>query len=83
MTNELAVFLARRKNPSPSVLNAHCDKTAFIDTVFAEYTEKGAFIDEPPSARPWGLYEMRVLDLDGNVMRMQAFSDKADTIGGK
>ena len=30
----------------------------------------GVQIVEPPTDRPWGLYEMRVTDLDGNIIRI-------------
>jgi predicted lactoylglutathione lyase len=36
------------------------------------WSHSGARIIEPPSRRPWGMYEMRVQDLDGHVLRVSA-----------
>jgi|SRR5579859_5326984 len=41
-----------------------------VDALFQEWTERGAVITEPPSLRPWGVYEMRLADPDGHVLRV-------------
>jgi uncharacterized glyoxalase superfamily protein PhnB len=43
-----------------------------LDALYKEWTRKGARILEPPSHRPWGMYEMRVQDLDGHTLRVSA-----------
>jgi catechol 2,3-dioxygenase-like lactoylglutathione lyase family enzyme len=43
-----------------------------VDALFREWTDRGTTIDEPPSTRPWGTYEMRLRDPDGNVLRISA-----------
>jgi catechol 2,3-dioxygenase-like lactoylglutathione lyase family enzyme len=43
-----------------------------VDALFQEWTDRGARVAEPPVARPWGNYEMRLHDPDGNVLRVSA-----------
>jgi uncharacterized glyoxalase superfamily protein PhnB len=43
-----------------------------LDALHATWSERGARILEPPSVRPWGMYEMRVQDLDGHVLRVSS-----------
>src|SRR5262249_8911185 len=43
-----------------------------LDALYEEWAQKGARIVEPPCVRPWGMYEMRVQDLDGHVLRVSA-----------
>ena len=43
-----------------------------VDGLFREWTGRGARVAEPPVARPWGNYEMRLHDPDGNVLRVSA-----------
>ena len=40
-----------------------------IDRLHDELRERGARIKMPPTDMPWGLREMNVADLDGNVLR--------------
>ncbi|MCC7358994.1 MAG: VOC family protein [Anaerolineales bacterium] len=48
------------------------ESRAELAKLHAEYTASGARIVEPPSDKPWGMVEMRVEDLDGNVFRVGA-----------
>ena len=41
-----------------------------VDRLAEEYRATEARVDEEPSQRPWGTYEMRVLDLDAHCLRM-------------
>jgi uncharacterized glyoxalase superfamily protein PhnB len=41
-----------------------------VDALHREYVERGADIVSPPTDHPWQVREMRVQDLDGNVIRM-------------
>lgn len=43
---------------------------AQVDQLFQEWTGRGTAIAEPPVLRPWGMYEMRLLDPDGHVLRV-------------
>jgi uncharacterized glyoxalase superfamily protein PhnB len=43
-----------------------------VDAMYQEWTGRGARILEPPSVRLWGMYEMRVQDLDGNTFRVSS-----------
>ena len=43
-----------------------------LDALHEEWARKGARILEPPSRRLWGIYEMRLRDLDGHVLRVSA-----------
>lgn len=43
-----------------------------LDALYEEWARSGAHIAEPPSLRPWGMYEMRVQDLDGHTFRVAA-----------
>jgi predicted lactoylglutathione lyase len=45
---------------------------AQVDQLFQEWTDRGAVIAEPPTLRPWGMYEMRLHDPDGHVLRISA-----------
>lgn len=40
-----------------------------VDAFHAEYQQRGARIVEPPTDYPWGMREMRVMDLDGHMLR--------------
>jgi|SRR4051812_20479715 catechol 2,3-dioxygenase-like lactoylglutathione lyase family enzyme len=43
-----------------------------IDQLFREWTDRGAVIAEPPTQRAWGMYEMRLHDPDGHLLRVSA-----------
>ncbi|VVJ17972.1 Acetyltransferase [Amycolatopsis camponoti] len=43
-----------------------------VDALFREWRGRGADIAEPPFVRPWGMYEMRLLDPDGTVLRVSS-----------
>ena len=43
--------------------------TRDVDKLHQELRDKGALIRMPPTDMPWGLREMHVSDLDGNVLR--------------
>ena len=53
-------------------LHVDVDHADEIDALYAEWLRAGALISEPPSLRPWDMYEMRVQDLDGHVMRVSS-----------
>lgn len=41
-----------------------------VDAVHAELKKRGARIKAAPDNKPWGVREMQVVDLDGNVLRI-------------
>src|SRR5262245_59688173 len=43
-----------------------------LDALYEEWTRRRARIVEPPSLRLWGMYEMRVRDLDNHMLRVSA-----------
>jgi catechol 2,3-dioxygenase-like lactoylglutathione lyase family enzyme len=45
---------------------------ADVDGLFAEWQARGVHVAEPPFVRPWGMYEMRLHDPDGHVLRVSA-----------
>jgi uncharacterized glyoxalase superfamily protein PhnB len=53
-------------------LHLDVDTAGQLDALYDEWTGKGVAIVEPPSRRPWGMYEMRVRDLDGHTFRVSA-----------
>jgi len=50
------------------------------DLLFQEYCAKKARIRHPPTNYPWA-YEMQVLDLDGNVLRLGSEPKAKEPIG--
>jgi len=48
---------------------------ADVDKLYAELRSKHAFIKTPPTTMPWGLRELHVADLDGNILRIAAPTD--------
>ncbi len=45
-----------------------------IDAYYEELKKREAIIKQPPTDMPWGLREMHVADLDGNVIRFASQS---------
>ncbi|NRQ33325.1 hypothetical protein HII36_15930 [Nonomuraea sp. NN258] len=43
-----------------------------VDGLFREWRERGVNISDPPAVRPWGMYEMRLHDPDGHVLRVSS-----------
>jgi catechol 2,3-dioxygenase-like lactoylglutathione lyase family enzyme len=43
-----------------------------VDGLFEEWRARGVVIKEPPTLRPWGMYELRLLDPDGHVLRVSS-----------
>jgi len=44
--------------------------TPDVDRLYDELVRRGATIKSPPDDKPWGVREMQVADLDGNVLRL-------------
>ncbi|MBO3745069.1 VOC family protein [Streptosporangiaceae bacterium NEAU-GS5] len=43
-----------------------------VDRLFEEWRARGVRISEAPVRRPWGMYEMRLFDPDGHVLRVSS-----------
>ncbi len=46
-----------------------------VDKLYEEYKAKDAIIVQQPTDMPWGLREMKVADLDGNILRFATGHD--------
>jgi catechol 2,3-dioxygenase-like lactoylglutathione lyase family enzyme len=44
--------------------------TPDVDRTYADFQKRGATIKAPPQNQRWGVREMQVADLDGNVLRI-------------
>lgn len=76
--DNLQLLIANHHAPPRSWVYAHLQTRSEVDALYQRYVSAGVKIVEPPQNRPWGLYEMRVEDLDGNVFRMACDSDEPD-----
>lgn len=67
-------FMLAEKSQGAAGMWLHLDvhQAAQVDSLYEEWARKGARIAEPPSLRPWGMYEMRVQDVDGHMLRVSA-----------
>lgn len=43
-----------------------------VDALHAEWAGRGVVVAEAPAMRAWGNYEMRLSDVDGNVLRVSS-----------
>jgi uncharacterized glyoxalase superfamily protein PhnB len=70
---QVQLMLSQKSQGVPGVwlhLDIHTAK--HLDALYDEWKRRGARITEPPSSRPWGMYEMRVQDPDGHMLRLSA-----------
>ena len=51
-------------------LDAHTAEQ--VDALFAEWAGRGVVVAQAPVMRAWGNYEMRLSDVDGNVLRVSS-----------
>lgn len=66
-------MLSKQCQGSPGVwLHLDVHSADDLDALHDEWTRRQARIVEPPIIRPWGMYEMRVEDPDGHVLRVSA-----------
>jgi uncharacterized glyoxalase superfamily protein PhnB len=67
------LMLCQQTQGAPGMwLHLDVDKPEQLDALHEAWARSGARILEPPSRRPWNMYEMRVQDLDGHVLRVSA-----------
>ena len=74
--DKLQLLIADHKAAPRSWVYAHLGNRSELDALFKRYRAARVKIVEEPTDRPWGLYEMRVEDLDGNVFRIACDSEK-------
>ena len=66
-------MLSQKSQGAPGMwLHLDVHKAEQVDALFEEWARQGAKIAEPPTIRAWGMYEMRVQDLDGHMMRVSS-----------
>jgi predicted lactoylglutathione lyase len=72
-------MLSQKSQGAPGVwLHLDVHTAEQVDALHEEWARQKARILEPPSLRPWGMYEMRVQDLDGHVLRVSAPPKRAE-----
>lgn len=70
---QVQLMLSQKSQGAPGMwlhLDVHTPQQ--LDALYEEWVRTAARIIEPPSLRPWGMYELRVQDLDGHVLRVSA-----------
>lgn len=76
---QVSVFLCEQGQGQPGAwMSLFLNTLADLDAVYKEYQQSGADIAEPPTDRPWGMREMFVRDIDGNVFRIGASLEDED-----
>jgi catechol 2,3-dioxygenase-like lactoylglutathione lyase family enzyme len=60
--------------PGAGITRLHLDVSTStqVDLLFTEWSAQGVPIAEPPTLRAWGMYEMRLHDPDGHMLRVSA-----------
>lgn len=66
------IFLTQVTGTHTTWLHFDVNDAALVDQLFHEWSARGAVIAEPPALRPWGMYEMRLPDPDGHVLRFSS-----------
>ena len=68
---EICLFLCEQGQGNPGTwLCLNVNTLEELDSLHKEYQQSGADIAEPPKDYSWGMREMLVKDIDGNVFRM-------------
>ena len=65
-------FILGSQGVSGTWLHLDVNSAHELDELHAEWSDRGAEIAEPPAVRPWGMYEMRIVDPDGHTFRVSA-----------
>ncbi|MBL8849594.1 MAG: VOC family protein [Planctomycetaceae bacterium] len=67
------IMLSQRSQGAPGMwLHLDVETAEQVDALHESWARNSARIDEPPFVRPWGMYEMRVHDPDGHVLRVSS-----------
>jgi aminoglycoside 6'-N-acetyltransferase len=70
--DNVQVMLTQVTDAHTTRLHLDVHTAAQVDRLFREWSERGAAVAEPPFVRPWGMYEMRLEDPDGTVLRVSS-----------
>ena len=68
MDRDRARILLISKTPKHSGIASCYVYVADAEALHAELTGSGARVESAPVRRPWGLYEFRILDPEGNII---------------
>ncbi|MET9631344.1 VOC family protein [Lentzea sp. NPDC006480] len=66
------IILTQLAGDHTTRLHLDVEAATQVDELFEEWRGRGVDIAEPPFVRPWGMYEMRLHDPDGNVLRVSS-----------
>ena len=67
------LMLCQKAQGAPGMwLHFDVDTAEQLDRIHDKWKRQGARIIEAPLLRPWGMYEMRVQDLDQHVLRVSS-----------
>jgi catechol 2,3-dioxygenase-like lactoylglutathione lyase family enzyme len=72
---EIEVFLIKEDKPQPVTC---CVFVADVDSVYADYRERGAEICSDLESMPWNVREFTVRDPDGNMFRVGTSVEAAE-----
>lgn len=72
-SGDIQLMLCQQGQGQPGMwIHLDVDSVANLDALHAHWIASGVNIVEPPSIRPWGMYEMRIEDLDGHTFRVSS-----------
>lgn len=66
------ILVQRAQGQKGMWLHLDVETAEQVDHLHAQWLERGARIVEAPSNRPWGMYELRVEDLNRHTFRVSA-----------
>ena len=72
---ELSLFLRADSGSGSSCVYSHLADRSVVDALYQDLLQAGARVTQAPSERPWGTYELRVEDLDGNEFQFASFPE--------
>ena len=70
--DKVQFMLQRGSDSTGTWLHLDVNTADQLDALHEEWVSRGAAIAEPPALRPWGMYEMKLRDLDDNTFRVSA-----------
>lgn len=68
--DQVQILLTQKAGQFGTWLHLDVHTAEQVDALFAEWTGRGVVVAEPPVMRDWGNYELRLSDVDGNVLRV-------------
>lgn len=70
--DQVQILLTQKAGQFGTWLHLDVHTAEQVDALFAEWTGRGVVVAEPPVMRAWGNYELRLSDVDGNVLRVSS-----------